>query len=148
MSEKLVGYFVAALLSGLVSYAALAADWEPNIFKDAETLDLRTIGAEEGEYWFPVWVVVVDDQVFVRLGSRAADRIRQNQAGALVAVRVKDVQFDAVEAVEAPDYAERVADAMATKYWSDLFIRYFPHPMTLRLSVAAAPTEPGVAASD
>jgi hypothetical protein len=28
----------------------------------------------EGEHWFPVWLVVIDDQVDVRLGARAATR--------------------------------------------------------------------------
>ena len=29
--------------------------------------------------------------------------------------------------------AERVAAAMADKYWSDIFVRFFAHPLTLRL---------------
>jgi len=35
--------------------------------------------------------------------------------------------------IETPEAAQRVADAMAAKYWSDLVIRFLPHPMTLRL---------------
>jgi hypothetical protein len=27
----------------------------------------------------------------------------------------------------------KVADAMGDKYWSDVFIKYFDHPMTLQL---------------
>jgi len=38
-----------------------------------------------------------------------------------------------VRAVPAPDYAERVAKAMAAKYWSDLIVHHFSHPLTLRL---------------
>ncbi len=116
--------------------SVLGADWDANAFKEAETIDLRTIGAEEGEYWFPVWVVVIDDQVFVRLGSRAAERIRANQTGAEIAIRVNDRLFDKVQTQDAADYVDRVADAMAEKYWSDIFVRYFSHPMTLRLSAS------------
>jgi hypothetical protein len=133
--NRSVGLFISVLASCLASSAALAADWNPGLLIEAETVDLRTVGAEEGEYWFPVWVVVVDDQVFVRLGSRAADRMRANQAGSRIAVRLGEQQFD-VETQDAPDYAGRVADAMAEKYWSDIFVRYFDHPMTLRLVVA------------
>jgi hypothetical protein len=114
----------------------LAADWDPNLFRQVDTIDLRTVSAEEGEYWFPVWVVVVDEQVFVRLGSKASERVRANQTGMELAVRVNDVQFDKVQGQDMPEYAGRVADAMAEKYTSDILIRYFPHPMTLRLSGA------------
>jgi hypothetical protein len=79
-----------------------------------------------------VWVVVIDDQVYVRLGSRAAGRIEKNPT-AYVGVRILGQQFERVRAVAAPDYAERVAKAMAAKYWSDLIIRHFSHPLTLRL---------------
>jgi hypothetical protein len=29
--------------------------------------------------------------------------------------------------------AEKVAAAIAQKYWSDVVIRWFPHPLTVRL---------------
>jgi hypothetical protein len=29
--------------------------------------------------------------------------------------------------------ADAVAQAMADKYWSDVFVRFFSHPLTLRL---------------
>jgi hypothetical protein len=119
------------------------AEWDPSVFQAAETVDLRTVGAEEGAYWFPVWVVVVDDQVFVRLGSKAAERMRGNKTGTEVAVRVNEAQFDKVQTRDAPEYADRVNAAMAEKYWSDVFVRYFSHPMTLRLSVA--PPDPAPA---
>jgi hypothetical protein len=37
--------------------------------------------------------------------------------------------------------ADRVAVAMGEKYWSDVFVHYFPHPLTMRL-------EPETAAAD
>jgi hypothetical protein len=128
---------VFLLACGLGPNSAPAADWDPNVFKAAETVDLRTIESEGDEYWFPVWVVVVDEQVFVRLGSRAAGRMKANQTGSSIGVRVNGRQFDSVHTEEAPDYAERVDAAMGEKYWSDVFVRYFSHPMTLRLVVAA-----------
>ena len=30
--------------------------------------------------------------------------------------------------------AEKVAAAMGDKYWSDVFVRFFSHPLTLRLA--------------
>jgi hypothetical protein len=138
MNKTLCGHaLIATVVCCLTSSAAVAADWAPELFREAETIDLRTIGSDEGEYWFPIWVVVIDDQVFVRLGSRAAERVRANQAGTQVALRVGEVQFNEVQAEQASDYEARVADAMAAKYWTDIFVRYFPHPMTLRLSVAS-----------
>jgi hypothetical protein len=110
-----------------------AAEWNPQAFAKEETLTLRTIGPEEGEYWFPVWLVVIDEQVYVRLGTRAADRVKKNKTGSILGVKIAGQQFDQVKAEEASDMAEAVAAAIAAKYWSDLLIRFFPHPLTLRL---------------
>ena len=128
--------FCLGLLSGYSQ--GNAAEWNPQAFAQEETLSMRTIGPEEGEYWFPVWLVVIDQQVYVRLGSRAAERVEKNKTAPLLAIKVAGQEFDAVKGENAPDMADAVAAAMADKYWSDLFIRYFPHPMTLRLSVVPA----------
>jgi hypothetical protein len=110
-----------------------AADWNPQAFAKEETLSMRTIGPEEGEYWFPVWLVVIDDQVYVRLGSRAADRVQKNKTAPLLAIKIAGQQFDQMKGEEAPERADAVAAAMAEKYWSDILVRFFPHPLTLRL---------------
>ena len=110
-----------------------AAEWNPQAFAKEETLSMRTTGPEEGEYWFPVWLVVIDEQVYVRLGSRAAERVQKNKTAPQLAVKIADQQFDAVKGEEAPEMAAAVAAAMAEKYWSDMFVRFFPHPLTLRL---------------
>ena len=59
----------------LAAVPAVAADWTPRAWTDASTIELCTTRAGEGEHWFPVWLVVIDDQVYVRLGTRAATRI-------------------------------------------------------------------------
>jgi hypothetical protein len=110
-----------------------AAEWNPQAFAKEETLSMRTIGPEEGEYWFPVWLVVIDDKVYVRLGSRAADRVQKNKTAPQLAIKIADQEFASVKGEEAPEMAGAVAAAMAEKYWSDMFIRFFPHPLTLRL---------------
>lgn len=127
-------------LSAVLALVAVAAAAEPQgpawvvqEFAAAETIELRTVGDEEGEYWFPVWAVVVDDRVFVRLGQRAADRVKFNAMFPDVGVRVGDKQFNRVHAEPAPEYAAQVATAMAEKYWSDIFIRWFSHPLTAEL---------------
>ncbi len=118
----------------LAAASARAAWWTPRDWKDANTIELRTTAAGESPHWFPVWVVVIDDQVYVRLGSRAAGRIENNQTKPFVDVRIAGQQFDRVRGTPAPDYAERVAKAMADKYWSDVIIHHFSHPLTLRLA--------------
>src|SRR2546422_10009363 len=123
-------------LTALLLFLAVpsaAAEWTPHAWSNESTIELRTTAPGEGEHWFPVWVVVIDDQVYVRLGPRAAGRIEKNQGAPLVGVRIQGQQFERVRAVPAPDYAERVAKAMAAKYWSDVIIHHFSHPLTLRL---------------
>jgi hypothetical protein len=120
---------------GLMLAAArpVAAAWNPQAYGDLGTLEILTVGAEEGEHWSTLWLVVVDGQVYLRLGSRAAERVEKNTTAPIVKVRVGGEEFERVRAEAAPDLAERVADAMAEKYTSDLLIRFFPHPLTVRL---------------
>jgi hypothetical protein len=113
--------------------------WDPAAFRDVETLQFKTVGTDEGEHWSTVWLVVLDDQVYVRLGSRAAGRMRGNTTAPIIAVRIGGREYPRVRAEEAAAMASRVADAMAAKYWSDVFVRYVPHELTMRL-VPEAPT--------
>lgn len=132
---------VLALMSASVASAA-DPSWEPGKFASAETVELRTDVPGEGEYWFPVWVVVVDGAPYIRLGSRAADRFEHNQTAPVLSIRLDGRQYDQVRGEAAPEQAEAVNQAMAAKYWSDFFIRWFPHPLTLRLVPAESPVAP------
>lgn len=127
--------FVVALVAlGTVNASrAAAAEWTPAAFAKEDTLKLRTVCPPEGEYWFPVWLVVIDGQVYVRLGTRAAGRIECNSKAPYLDVEIAGQRFERVHGVPAPDYAERVAQVMADKYTSDFFVRWFSHPLTLRL---------------
>ena len=123
----------AAAFVALLAAPLPAADWKPGVFAAASTLELRTTAPGEGDHWFPVWVVVLDDQVYVRLGTRAAGRIERNTTKPYVGVRVAGEQFERIKGMPAPESVERVARAMADKYWSDVIIRHFDHPLTMRL---------------
>lgn len=112
---------------------AVAGEWNPQSFAKEETLEVRTIGSEDGEYRFPVWLVVIDEQVYIRLGARAADRVKKNTTAPFIGVKIAGQQFDRVKGEEAPEMADPVAKAMAEKYWSDIFVRFMAHPLTLRL---------------
>ena len=123
----------AVLALALLAASSAAAEWTPRAYTGANTLELRTIAPGEAAHWFSVWVVVIDDQVYVRLGPRAAGRIEKNVAAPYVGVRILGQQFERVRAEPAPDHAAPVANAMAAKYWSDLIVHHFSHPLTLRL---------------
>lgn len=113
--------------------AARAADWSPALWVDQSTIELCTTDPGADPHWFKVWVAVLDDQVYVRLGSRAAGRIERNVTAPSVGVRVAGAEFPRVRAEPAPEMADRVAAELAEKYWTDLLVRFFPHPLTLRL---------------
>ena len=126
----LLGLLVAATpLVGRVQ----AAEWNPAAWQDESTLDFRTTEAGSGEHWSPVWLVVIDGDVYLRLGTRAADRITKNQTSPFVGIRIAGQHFDKVRAEATPDKADAVAAAMADKYWSDVLVRFFSHPLTMRL---------------
>ncbi len=138
-------------LSGVLAMAAAlcvaprpasAAQWNPEAFAKEDTLKLRTARTTDGEHWFPVWLVVIDGQVYVRLGSRAADRVQTNTTAPFLGIEVAGQRFDHVRGVPAPEYAERVGKAMADKYTSDFLVRLFSHPLTLRLVPEEPPAAP------
>jgi hypothetical protein len=126
--------FAIAMFAVSLGLVAEAAEWTPGRWAEEDTLELRTTVPGEGEYWFPVWLVVIDDQLYVRLGSKAVERIEKNTTKPYVGVRVAGQQFERVEGIPVPDKVDPVARAMGDKYWSDLFIRFFPHPLTLHLA--------------
>ena len=118
--------------------AASAAEWNPAGWQAQDTLELRTIDPGDAPHWSPVWLVVLDGQLYVRLGSRAAGRIERNQGGMTIGVRIAGQEFDQVKVVPVPAQADAVAAAMAAKYWSDVFVHYFSHPLTARLEPTAS----------
>lgn len=143
-SRVLSTLLMLVAVSWILSTPGLAATWAPDTFAKDDTLQLRTIAASEGEHWFKVWLVVIDGQLYVRLGTRAAERVQNNTTAPYLGVEVAGQRFDHVRGVPAPEYADRVAKAMADKYTSDIFVHLFSHPLTLRLVPEAPATAPSV----
>jgi hypothetical protein len=125
--------------SGRAAGEAQSGTWNPAAFAGESTLEFLTVEPGEGEHWSTVWLVTLDDQLYVRLGSRAAGRIARNTTGPYVGVRIAGRQFDHVRTEKAPEMVDRVAAAMAEKYWLDLLVRFMDHPLTLRLVPEASP---------
>jgi len=111
---------------------AVDPDWTPERWTDEDTLQLHTVDAD-GPYDFPVWLVVLDGQLYVRLGSRATARVEGSTTWPALGVDVGGRHFARVQAESVPAMADAVSAAMADKYWSDVFVRFLPHPLTLRL---------------
>jgi len=132
---KHLARFSAASFAFLaVSAGVASAAWNPEAYRDVSTLEFQTVGPEEGEHWSPVWLVVIDGQVYIRLGSRAAERMQKNTKAPYVKLRIGGEEFERVRAEPAPDMVERVGQAMGGKYTSDFVVRYFNHPLTMRLT--------------
>jgi hypothetical protein len=127
-----------------LSLLAAAAPWNPAAVARQSTIELLTVGADEGEHWSTVWFVVVDGQPYVRLGSRAARRIENNTTAPRLKVRVARSEIHPMRYEQAPEMAERINAAMGEKYWSDVLGEPFRRlglsspPLMLRL----VPDEP------
>lgn len=124
--------FLCGIVLATSGLSVQAQSWDPERFAKHDVITLRTNCEGEGEYAFPVWLVVVERHVFIRLGSRAANRV-ECTPGRIIGVEIGGAKFDRVRAIPSPEMADRVAAAMAEKYPSDLLIRWFPHPLTARL---------------
>jgi hypothetical protein len=130
-----------ALMGAARAANAPVPGWDPNAFRDQSTLQIMTIAPEEGEHWSRLWLAVIDGQLYVRLGDRAFGRIQKNTAGLHVKVKVGDNEFDNVRVEAAPEMADKVAAAMADKYFMDILIRHESHPMTARLVAEPSPSK-------
>jgi hypothetical protein len=124
----------ATVLSILVSSRAQANDVQGwGLLGNESTLEILTVDQTGSEHWSTFWWVVIDGKIYLRLGSRGAEQIHINRNKPFVSVKIGGQRFDDVRVVPAPEMAEQVAAAMAKKYPLDLLIRYFPHPLTVRL---------------
>ena len=132
---------IALLVTTLVR-AAAAADWTPSAWATENTVELRTTELGSEPHWFPVWLVVIDEQLYVRLGSRAAGRFDGNITKPVIGVRIAGKTFEHARGVVVPDMTEKVTAAMAEKYWTqgDIIVRHMSHPYTLRLDPEPSPT--------
>ena len=138
---------LSSVLSIALATAARADDravpgWDPTVFRDASTIKIMTTEPDVGEHWSNLWVVVIDGQPYVRLGDRSYGRIQRNTTSPYVKLKVADQEFDKVKVEETPDMKEKVAAAMADKYWMDILIRHESHPMVARLVPEASPPQP------
>lgn len=117
----------------LLLSAPASAEWNPSAWTGEEVVEVTTVDPNDGAYEFKVWLVVLDGHVYLRLGSRAAKRFEENTQSPYIGVRIAGHEFPRVQAQPSAEMAQRVDKAMADKYWSDVFIRYFSHPLTVRL---------------
>jgi len=142
---RIVNLAVLSLVLSIALTTAARADdkavpgWDPSVFRDASTIKIMTTEPDAGEHWSNLWVVVIDGQPYVRLGDRSYGRIQKNSTSPYVKLKVADQEFDKVKVEETPDMKDKVAAAMADKYWMDVLIRHESHPMVARLVPEAAP---------
>jgi len=54
-------------------------------------------------------------------------------------LKVADKEFDKVKVEEMSDMKEKVAAAMADKYWMDILIRHQSHPLVAHLVPESSP---------
>ena len=137
------------VLLGIFSIASLAAvraadnnpvpGWDPSAFNNESTLQIMTTEPDVGEHWSKLWLVVIDNQLYVRLGDRAYGRIQRNTTSPYIKLKVAGQEFDKVKVEEMPDMKDKVAAAMADKYFMDILIRLESHPMVARLIPEATP---------
>lgn len=101
----LVGVAAAALLLALV------------LFDGGEVITLRTQDPEGDLHETPLWIVEVEDALFLRAGRRGARWLEELRAHPVVeVVREDETLVYRAEAVDDPAVREAVNRAMARKY--------------------------------
>jgi hypothetical protein len=133
----LFGTLLMAMMASVRAAETPVPGWDPAEFRDQSVIQIMTTEPDVGEHWSKLWVVVIDDQPYVRLGSRSYGRVQRNTTSPYVKLKVGDQQFDKVKLEEMPDMKDQVAAAMADKYFMDKLIRFENHPMVARLTPEA-----------
>ena len=133
LGKSLYLFSMTVILASLSFFAlrAHAQDWEA--FTDESTLEVLTVDQSAQEHWSKFWLVVINGQMYLRLGTRGVARIEGNTKKPFVSIKIAEQRFDNVRVIPEPGMAEQVAAAIAKKYPSDLIIRWIPHPLTVRL---------------
>jgi len=131
--NKAVAAGVAASMLVLATPSVFAYWWSPSAFAEERTLTLGARCQGEGERRLSERFVVLGGFVYVRLSRREAAIVQCNGMAPLLGVEVAGQRFESVRGTAAPELAERVDKAMADKYITDILVRFFPHPLTLRL---------------
>ena len=85
-----VAIFTVAIIGVARAADNAVPGWDPNAFRDLSTLQIMTVGPEEGEHWSKLWLAVIDGQVYVRLGDKSFGRVQKNTANPYVKVKVGD----------------------------------------------------------
>ena len=129
--EVLFGVLVSGVM--LLAAASAYAGWEPAAYAEEDVLEFYTVNEDGDDHWAKVWLVVLDDDVYIRLGNRAGKRIEGNADKPYVKIRIADEEFDRVLLEDSPEQAEKIAELMGEKYWSDKLIKHVAHPYTLKL---------------
>jgi hypothetical protein len=137
-------FFLFIAICASIAANSAVTGWDPNAFSDESTLQIMTTAPDEGEHWSKVWLVVMDGQLYVRLGERSFGRIQKNTTNPYLKVKVGDKEFDRVRWEPALDMKDKVAAAMADKYFMDILIRHESHPMTARLVAEPTPAPTGM----
>ncbi len=133
---KLIATLAMAVV---VAAAEVPPGWTPQLFQNESTLQFYTTNSAGEGHWSRVWVVVIDGQPYIRLGSQAASRINGNTDAPYVKIRIGGQEFDHVTAQSAPEMTDKVAAAMHDKYWADILVQYEHHELTMRLVPAPQP---------
>ncbi len=133
--DRLIVSIVA--LIALAMPALAGPEWTPEEWTEGSTLRFQTTDVDRNEHWSTVWYVVIQGDIYARLGTAAAELVENNVKRPYVRVKIAGKEFQDVRADPAPGMAEWVADEMADKYPTDFLFRFLPHPMTVRLRAAS-----------
>jgi len=117
----------------LLGGEGVAADWDGQLFRDESTLEFMTVSPDGEEHWSTVWLVVIDGDVYLNLGKRAAERLRTNTRAPFVSVRIAGREFGRIRADPAQERQKNVAAAIAAKYWTGFLVPYRAPSLVMRL---------------
>ncbi len=118
---------IAAVCVLLLSATSAFAEWRPADWADTSTLEFLTDCPDEGEKWSPVWLVVLDGEMYISLGSKAASRLACSRTAPKTSIKIEGELYEDVTLVPETALAQAIEDARWDKYWTNVLVGYFHH---------------------
>ncbi len=87
------------MLASLSCFALGAQAQDGEAVTDASTREVLTVDQNAQEHWSTLWLVVMNGQLYLRLGTHGAARVEGNAKKPFVSIKSAEHRFDNVRVI-------------------------------------------------
>ena len=96
-------FSTTGMLASLSCFALRAQGQDGEAVTDASTREVLTVDQNAQEHWSKVWLVVMNGQLYLSLGTRSGARVEGNTKKPFVSIKSAEHRFDNVRVLPEPE---------------------------------------------